>query len=52
MIVTDPGIGFGKLLEHNLSLLAAGKEIVPNQEMPLMWGVSRNECLQTCSVGG
>ena len=22
MILTDPGIGFGKLLEHNLSLLA------------------------------
>tara|TARA_B100000212_G_C27306169_1_gene503714 strand:- start:682 stop:1089 length:408 start_codon:yes stop_codon:yes gene_type:complete len=41
MIVTDPGIGFGKLLEHNLSLLAAGKEIIPKQDMPLMWGVSR-----------
>ena len=41
MIVTDPGIGFGKLLEHNLSLLAAGKEIAPMQNMPLMWGVSR-----------
>ena len=41
MIVTDPGIGFGKLLDHNLSLLAAGKEIAPKQDMPLMWGVSR-----------
>ena len=41
MIVTDPGIGFGKLLEHNLSLLGAGKEIAPRQDMPLMWGVSR-----------
>ena len=41
MILTDPGIGFGKLLEHNLSLLAAGREIVPNQEMQLIWGVSR-----------
>ena len=41
MIVTDPGIGFGKLLEHNLSLLAAGKEIAPRQDMQLMWGVSR-----------
>ena len=41
MIITDPGIGFGKLLKHNLSLLAAGREIVPKQEMPLMWGVSR-----------
>ena len=41
MIVADPGIGFGKLLEHNLSLLAAGKKISPRQDMPLMWGVSR-----------
>ena len=41
MIITDPGVGFGKLLEHNLSLLAAGKEISPKQDMPLMWGVSR-----------
>ncbi|MAZ62477.1 MAG: dihydropteroate synthase [Euryarchaeota archaeon] len=41
MIVTDPGIGFGKLLEHNLSLLGAGKEIAPRQDMSLMWGVSR-----------
>ena len=41
MIVTDPGIGFGKLLGHNLSLLAAGKKISPRQDMPLMWGVSR-----------
>ncbi len=41
MIITDPGIGFGKLLEHNLSLLAAGKEIAPRQDMQLMWGVSR-----------
>ena len=41
MIITDPGIGFGKLLEHNLSLLSAGGKIVPKQNMPLMWGVSR-----------
>lgn len=41
MIITDPGIGFGKLLEHNLSLLSAGRKIVPKQNMPLMWGVSR-----------
>ena len=41
LIITDPGIGFGKLLEHNLSLLSAGRKIVPKQNMPLMWGVSR-----------
>ena len=27
-IINDPGIGFGKLLEHNLSLLSAGRQIV------------------------
>ncbi len=41
IIVADPGIGFGKTLEHNLSLLASGKDVVPDHRMPLMWGVSR-----------
>ena len=41
MIVADPGIGFGKTLEHNLSLLASGRDVVPDHRMPLMWGVSR-----------
>ena len=41
MILTDPGIGFGKDLEHNLSLLASGRDVVPNEKMPLLWGVSR-----------
>ena len=40
-IVADPGIGFGKTLEHNLALLSSGREIVPEEEMRLMWGVSR-----------
>ena len=40
-IIADPGIGFGKLLEHNTTLLAAGREIVPDERMPMMWGVSR-----------
>jgi len=40
-IVTDPGIGFGKTLEHNLALLSSGREIVPDDRMGLMWGVSR-----------
>ena len=42
-IINDPGIGFGKLLEHNLSLLSAGREVVANESMPLMWGVSRKK---------
>ena len=40
-IIADPGIGFGKTLEHNLALLSSGREIVPYDSMPLMWGVSR-----------
>ncbi len=40
-IVVDPGIGFGKLLEHNLSLLSSGRSVIPAEGMNLMWGVSR-----------
>lgn len=41
LIVVDPGVGFGKTLDHNLALLSAGRGIVPNKQMGLMWGVSR-----------
>ena len=40
-IIVDPGIGFGKSLDHNLSLLKSGREIVPMRKVGLMWGVSR-----------
>jgi len=40
-IIGDPGIGFGKLLEHNIALLSAGRKIIPIENMGLMWGVSR-----------
>ncbi len=40
-IVADPGIGFGKTLDHNLELLSSGRGIVPDGQMGLMWGVSR-----------
>jgi len=40
-IVADPGIGFGKTLDHNLSLLSSGRGVVPAEQMSLMWGVSR-----------
>ena len=40
-IVADPGIGFGKTLEHNIALLSSGRAIVPDERMGLMWGVSR-----------
>lgn len=39
-IVLDPGIGFGKRLEHNLDLLAALPELA-TLGLPLMVGVSR-----------
>ena len=40
-ILADPGIGFGKALEHNVDLLSSGRSIVPDDRMSLMWGVSR-----------
>ena len=41
VVIADPGIGFGKRLEHNLALLSAGRAIVPDERMRLLWGVSR-----------
>lgn len=40
-IIGDPGIGFGKLLEHNIALLSAGRDVIPIENIGLMWGVSR-----------
>ena len=40
-IIGDPGIGFGKLLQHNITLLSAGRDVIPMENMGLMWGVSR-----------
>ena len=40
-IVADPGIGFGKPLDHNIALLSSGRSIVPEERMSLMGGVSR-----------
>tara|TARA_Y100000588_G_scaffold325390_1_gene359146 strand:- start:659 stop:1474 length:816 start_codon:yes stop_codon:yes gene_type:complete len=44
-VIVDPGIGFGKRLEHNLALLSSGREIVPDERMGLMWGVSRKSMI-------
>ena len=41
VVIADPGIGFGKRLEHNLALLSAGRAVVPDERMRLLWGVSR-----------
>lgn len=42
-ILLDPGIGFGKLLEHNLALLAALPRLA--QHGPVVIGVSRKSML-------
>lgn len=43
-IVLDPGIGFGKTLQHNLSLLARLPDLVV-EGLPLMVGVSRKSMI-------
>lgn len=40
-IVIDPGIGFGKTLEHNLEILANLRQIKGRCQRPLLIGVSR-----------
>jgi dihydropteroate synthase len=40
-IVLDPGIGFGKALEHNLALMRSLGKLAAWHERPLLLGVSR-----------
>ncbi len=40
-IIADPGIGFGKTLEHNLGLLASLERIVDVIDAPILIGASR-----------
>ena len=47
-IVIDPGIGFGKTLEHNLQLLAAMDRFVATGR-PVLLGASRKRFIQACS---
>lgn len=44
-IVLDPGIGFGKTLDHNLALLSALTKLVQMQ-YPVLVGVSRKSLIQ------
>ena len=44
-VILDPGIGFGKNLEHNLSLLA-GLRSFTKKRRPLLLGVSRKSFLE------
>jgi len=41
LIVLDPGIGFGKTLEQNLSLLEKSQPFRGDEGFSLLWGVSR-----------
>jgi len=49
-IILDPGIGFGKTLEHNLALIARLDEL---RELgyPVLLGVSRKKFIETLSGG-
>ena len=49
-IIFDPGIGFGKKIEHNLALLKGLKEFV-SLDRPLLLGVSRKLFLGKVSGG-
>jgi dihydropteroate synthase len=44
-VCVDPGIGFGKTLEHNLALLARMRELVDRVSMPVLVGTSRKRFL-------
>ncbi len=47
-IIFDPGIGFGKTLEHNLQLLA-NLEVFAKLNRPLLLGVSRKSFIEKIS---
>ena len=41
LLTLDPGIGFGKSLEHNLTLLRGNGSLAMNGRFSTLWGVSR-----------
>jgi dihydropteroate synthase len=49
-VLLDPGIGFGKTLEHNLALLRALPRLAAETARPLLLGVSRKAFL--AAAGG
>lgn len=44
-VILDPGIGFGKRLEHNIELLRALRAIKERFKLPVMVGVSRKSMI-------
>lgn len=45
LICLDPGIGFGKTLQHNLDLLKAHDVLRGEHNLALLWGVSRKSMI-------
>ncbi len=46
-ICIDPGIGFGKTLEHNLEIISQLESLRPTPEIPLLMALSRKRMLST-----
>ena len=44
-ICLDPGIGFGKTLQHNLELLKGWESLRGEHDFPILWGVSRKSMI-------
>ena len=44
-ICLDPGIGFGKTLEHNIDLLKGWETLRGEHDFPILWGVSRKSMI-------
>ncbi len=44
-ICLDPGIGFGKTLQHNIDLLKGWESFRGEYEFPILWGVSRKSMI-------
>ena len=51
-IILDPGIGFGKRLEDNLTLIANISHIKKTFGLPVLLGVSRKSCLGQITGAG
>ncbi len=50
-LCADPGIGFGKRVEHNLDLLARLDELIARVEVPVLVGTSRKTFLGRVVAG-
>ena len=44
-ICLDPGIGFGKTLDHNIELLKGWNSLRGVHDFPILWGVSRKSMI-------